>query len=193
MSAPPKLTASGVEVEIAVQPPVGAGVGRILQPALIARACDGNLVHDHEEGFSIFATLVLNSSTGENMTSQAVGQTSVSAQLDEEQPPGSSSSSSSSKKKWFYFIFHPLRVNMAGVFTFTIWVHALRDSTSTVVGYNVTRNFVILTETPAVEKPSTSILWCFRVRSGWVLTTYTGKDERRIILQLRESGLIPPE
>lgn len=167
MSAPPKPTASGVKVEIAVQPPVVAGVDRILQPAFIARTCDQKLIRGHEGGSTIFATLALNASTGQDMTTLVAGQTSVSAQILEDQAfgsSGSSSSSSSNLKKWLYFIFHPIGVNVAGIFNFVVWVHDFQDNASVVVGYNATRDFTVMEKIPATQRPSMSILWYLRRR-----------------------------
>lgn len=152
-------------VEIVVQPPQRVGLSRWVIPPVVARTCDPALIQDVVDSKKhVYATAMLASSNGEDYSRALNGHWNVSANLDADSPGGSgggsSSSSRHSRTRWLYFIFHPMSIGVVGAFSFSIIVSALSlaDGSCVVIGGRTTRQFTVVSQAVAPEKPSESRL-----------------------------------
>lgn len=153
-------------VEIAVQPPHTVGVDRQLDPPVIARTRDPQILEDYLNGDKhFFATVTLYAvSNMDNYSAALRGTWSVSAQLVSESSSSSAggSSSRSGNHQWLYFIFNTVSVTMEGMFAFNVDISALslsspnRAGMAQIIGGRATRPFNVLAHPPRSERPSMS-------------------------------------
>lgn len=152
-----------VKVEIVVQPPLAVGVRRRLIPPVVARTENRQLLEDYMSGKkSVFGTLMLTASNGDDMTTLLTGNYQVQGQpvtVHPENSGGGSSSSSSSRHKphkYIYFIFNGLSITVPGTYTITVCVNALILDQGCVmtVGGKASRAFNVVEQAVAPARPS---------------------------------------
>lgn len=144
---------TGISIEIVVQPPNKAGVGRTLQPPIIARTNDAQVIEDYQSNTRDFFGYITPAwaADGNFYPNEIDGATSVSPQLLEQ------NRSSSHSTKWLYFIFNHVRMKLEGDWYLCVGVNDKVGMGSQNIGMVSTRLVKIESRAPNAEHPSTSV------------------------------------
>ena len=155
MSSSPQSSRQ-IHLSIVVQPPTMVGLGEFLVPPVVARTSDPEILQiamGHATKY-IFASLVLESTTGKIYTAALNEGASDSGHL--VQNSGGSGGSSSSAGYYVYFIFNSVSISKAGTYTIAVLVHIMENATCWTVGKKSTRQITVVNDAVPAERPSKS-------------------------------------